>query len=142
MQDSAKKRNVNIDLSLPNRGIEAYIDETKIKNALQNVLYNGIVYSEAGNNIDITLKMRKDSFVVTIKDHGFGMLPETLEDVFEPFQRGERAEQKYPDGAGLGLYIAKTYIEFHQGSININTKEDEGTTVEVVIPLRPKFSDL
>lgn len=92
------------------------LDGEKIRQAILNILDNAIRYTEKGG---ITIKLKKeDSKVqIIISDTGSGLTKEELAKMFESFSRGSAGTRLYTEGAGLGLYIAKKFVEMHSGKI-------------------------
>ena len=75
---------------------------------------------------------------ITISDTGVGIAPEEQKRVFERMYRGRSADAGATDtrGLGLGLYLAKQFIEAHSGMISLNSKPQVGTTVYIQLPIR------
>jgi len=81
-----------------------------------------------GGTIRINLEERRDHLLAEIEDSGFGISPENLKKIFNPFFT---TKQK---GSGLGLAIVGKIIEGHEGSVAIESKEGEGTKVKIQLP--------
>ena len=71
-----------------------------------------------------------------IKDRGIGIPKIALDKIFDKFFRAENALKAYPDGAGIGLPLARKIIKAHGGSILIDSIENEGTTVTIFLPIK------
>ena len=74
-------------------------------------------------------------FYVKVIDNGVGIAPEFQEHVFERFYRVDKARSRETGGTGLGLAITRNIVILHQGAIKLQSKEGEGTTFTVRIPL-------
>ena len=74
-------------------------------------------------------------FIITIKDYGQGIPEEDLPYIFEPFYRVDKSRSKRTGGYGLGMSLCKKIIDRHQGKIQINSKVNQGTTVEILLPV-------
>lgn len=74
------------------------------------------------------------SFILTVRDTGMGMDPETVAHVFDRFYRSEQARQVNPQGTGLGLPIAEWIANRHGGRIDIASERGRGTTARVLLP--------
>jgi len=111
------------------------MDAEKIKHALTNILNNAILYTLEGG---ITIKVSKNKVFVTIeiKDTGVGIEKDEIEKVFLSFSRGERGRELYTQGTGLGLYVAKSFVEMHKGKIICESEgRNKGTTFYIQIPI-------
>ena len=106
-------------------------DQDKLSMAFQNIVSNAIDYTPDGGSIDVTLKKEENQVIIEIKDTGIGIPEEAQAHIFEKFYRGDNAKKTETDRSGLGLYITKTIIEKHGGTVTIESKEGEGTKVVV-----------
>lgn len=116
-------------------------DFNKIKKTLEVVIKNAILYSNQNGEINIESKIiqnnSKSLVQINITDSGLGISTKESEHIFEEFYRSDRARLKIPDGLGLGMFIAKTFTEAHDGSIEIKSSgEDMGTNVTITIPVK------
>lgn len=130
----AAKRNIELVFE-SYRPVMADVDEVKISIALNNIIENAIKYNYDDGWVRITLNADHKFFFVTIQDSGVG-IPEDLQDsVFERFYRVDKARSRETGGTGLGLAITRNAILLHRGSIKLYSKEKEGTTFTVRVPL-------
>ena len=106
----------------------------KIKQALLNILSNAVKYSTAGGTVDLTLRQTDQHLEIRVRDEGIGIDMDQLDYVFEPFGRLQSTFTAMPDGAGLGLPIARRLMELHGGDITIESNPGEGTTVTLQLP--------
>jgi signal transduction histidine kinase len=114
--------------------IKTLADETLLRHILNNILSNAVKYSGNEKQIDFSVIIDNDKIIFTITDHGIGIPEEDLKYIFEPFHRASNAE--LIKGTGLGLSIVKRCVELHEGSIEIKSAIDKGTTVIVKIPFK------
>lgn len=106
-------------------------DEQLMRTALLNVLENGCKYSpDRTTKVQLGTKDRK--LIVSFTDRGIGILPEDLPNIFQPFYRGSNT--KNVQGHGIGLSMVKGIIKIHSGSIHIESRPGEGTTVSITLP--------
>lgn len=126
----------NIELILESfRPVVADIDEVKISIALNNLIENAIKYNYDEGYVRVTLNADHKFFYVKIQDTGVG-IPEDVQDkVFDRFYRVDKARSRETGGTGLGLSLTRNAILLHRGSIKLYSKEKEGTTFTVRIPL-------
>lgn len=114
------------------------LDPEKIKTVLQNIIANGLKYSEDdADPVAISLERQDAHAVFIIRDHGIGIPEEALPYVFEPFYRVDTSRSRNTGGYGLGLSLSKAIIEAHKGRIEIESEPGRGTTVRFYLPIEP-----
>ncbi len=126
-----------VDLTLDSfRPVNAEIDKTKMTLALSNLVENGIKYNKPeGGWVRVSLNADHKYFYVTVADSGIGIPEEAQNHIFERFYRVDKSHSREIGGTGLGLAITKSAIVMHRGAIKVSSKEKEGTTFSVRIPL-------
>ena len=125
-----------IDLFLDSfRPVEADVDEVKFTLAISNLVENGIKYNVDEGWVRVTLDADHKDFFVTVADSGMGIPEDSLERIFERFYRVDKSHSREIGGTGLGLAITRDAIAMHHGNIKVSSKEGEGTTFAVRIPL-------
>ncbi len=97
----------------------ANIDVPKIKFVIQTLLENAIVYTGAGGKICMNVGKEKDRVIFKITDSGIGISKEELPYLFTKFYRGSEAKKAYTEGLGIGLSMAKIFIERHGGILKV-----------------------
>lgn len=117
------------------RPVMADVDEVKISIALNNLIENAIKYNYDDGWVRVTLNADHKFFYVKIQDSGVGIPEEFQDKVFERFYRVDKARSRETGGTGLGLALTRNVILLHRGSIKLYSKEKEGTTFTVRIPL-------
>jgi signal transduction histidine kinase len=111
------------------------LDAVRVRHALRCVIDNAIKFSKVNGVVDIrTTLSDQRGIVVAVADRGVGICREDLENVFLPFQRRVPSTARRYNGAGVGLALAKKYVEFHEGKIWLTSEPDVGTTVEIMLP--------
>ena len=126
----------NIDLILDSfRPVEADVDEVKFTLAISNLVENGIKYNVDDGWVRVSLDADHKFFYVTVSDSGMGIPEDSLEKIFERFYRVDKSHSREIGGTGLGLAIARGSIFMQHGTINVNSREEEGTTFTVRMPL-------
>ena len=130
----AKKRNIEVVYESI-REVTADVDEVKLSLALSNLVENAIKYNREEGWVRVTLDADHKFFYVKVADNGVGIPEEFQKRVFERFYRVDKARSRETGGTGLGLAIAKNIVMMHQGAIKLQSKEGEGTTFTVRIPL-------
>ncbi len=126
----------NVELVLESyRAVVAEADETKLSQALTNLVENAVKYNQDGGWVHVTLNADHRYFYVRIEDNGIGIPDEDQERVFERFYRVDKSHSKEIGGTGLGLAITRNIVLMHRGEIKLYSKEGEGTTFQLRIPL-------
>jgi len=135
-EDIARSRNITYDLELPTQNVTAYIDTIKLEKVIFNLLSNAFKFTDREGQIDVILKEIGKNFIVTIKDDGVGVKKEMQKDIFQRFyEKDHTVNDSIIKGTGIGLALSKELVELHQGSLSITSKEGEGSSFEVKIPL-------
>lgn len=130
----AKKKNVELIFE-SFRAVKAEVDEVKLSLALSNLIENAIKYNNEDGYVRVSLNADHKFFFVKVSDSGIGIPEEYQDQIFERFYRVDKARSRGTGGTGLGLSITKNVILMHHGEIRLYSKEDEGTTFTVRIPL-------
>lgn len=130
----ADDKNIKIVLNQLDK-IQIYLDQDKIYQALTNIIYNAIKYTEDYGKVEVSLFRRGQYAVIKISDSGIGIPEESIPYIFERFYRVDSARSRQTGGSGLGLSISEQIISLHQGSIEIESTLNIGTTFYVKIPM-------
>ena len=130
----ADKRNIDLILDCF-RPVDADVDEVKFTLAVSNLVENGIKYNVDDGWVRVSLDADHKYFYITVADSGMGIPEDSIERIFERFYRVDKSHSKEIGGTGLGLAITKSSIAMHHGTIKVFSKEGEGTTFSVRIPL-------
>ena len=126
----------SIDLILDSfRPVEADVDEIKFTSAISNLVENAIKYNVDDGWVRVSLDADHKYFYVTVADSGMGIPEDSLERIFERFYRVDKSHSREIGGTGLGLAITRSTIAMHHGVIKVFSREGEGTTFSVRIPL-------
>jgi signal transduction histidine kinase len=109
-------------------------DADALRSAVQNLVGNAVKYSTNGATVDVTASADGPRVEVRVADRGLGIDAEDLPHVFKPFYRGRRAVDAQIRGTGVGLSVVRHVIAAHHGTIGIDSRAGEGTTVTVKLP--------
>lgn len=110
------------------------IDTDLIQRALQNILINGIVHNPPETKIDVSIQKKLNLLLIKITDNGKGMDEETQRNLFETYYRGTPTDRP-TEGSGLGMSIAKKFIELHHGSICVKSTMGRGSSIFIELPI-------
>ena len=126
----------NVELVLESfRPVLAELDKTKFTLAISNLVENAIKYNNQDGWVKVSLNADHKFFYVKVADNGIGIPEEAQEHVFERFYRVDKARSRAAGGTGLGLAITRSIVYSHHGAIKLYSRENEGTTFTVRIPL-------
>lgn len=109
-------------------------DETLIRHILINLLTNSLKYSSGDRKVELSISTIKEQLFIKIKDYGIGINENELKNIWEPFYRGSNVSNI--KGTGLGATIVKRCVGLHGGKINIQSKQNEGTIIELLLPFQ------
>lgn len=127
----------NIELTLVNKKeVFAEVDATRISQIMNNLVENAIKYNRDDGRVILTIDADHQYFEMTVEDTGIGIPEEVQGKVYERFYRVDKSRSREIGGTGLGLSITKSAVLRHHGTISMTSKEGEGTTFVVRIPLR------
>jgi signal transduction histidine kinase len=127
----------NIELVLESfKPIIAEVDETKLTLALSNLVENGIKYNHENGWVHVSLNVDNKYFFVKVEDSGIGISEADQEHIFERFYRADKSHSREIGGTGLGLAITRSAVLMHHGAIKVYSKQGQGTTFTVRIPLK------
>ncbi len=126
----------NVELVLESvRPVAAQIDELQFTMALNNLLENAIKYNRENGYVRVSVNADHKFFYLRISDSGIGIPAEYIDKIFERFYRVDKARSRQTGGTGLGLSITRNIIILHKGTIKVYSKENEGTTFTIRVPL-------
>lgn len=134
LEQKAKAKNIQIDQRL-DEDLIVIGDEEKLKQVFINIVENAIHYSPENARVIIESKQINQEVQISIIDVGIGIPSEDLPHLTERFYRVNKARSRSDGGSGLGLSIVDQIVKQHQGSLKINSKLQQGTSVIVTLPL-------
>ncbi|HEY5534017.1 MAG TPA: ATP-binding protein [Ignavibacteria bacterium] len=127
-----KSKNIKIELSISGAARDVNIDTNMMYLILSNLISNAIKYSGSGEIVKVDLIFGKKEVIISIADYGIGIPEDEQENLFMVFYRARNS--KDIKGYGLGLAITKQFIEMHNGKIEFESRENEGSKFTVTIP--------
>jgi signal transduction histidine kinase len=124
---------VSIESLIPPDLPTVLADETRVKQIVNNLLYNALRHTPEGGLIVLQARPLGDMVQVSTSDTGRGIPPEALPNVFERYFQAER-DERHVEGTGLGLSIVKQLVEAHGGTIWVESEIGQGTTFRFTLP--------
>lgn len=126
----------NVEISIEGASSIIPADKDRIYQVITNLLSNAIKYTTSGGQIRVQVKDEDVSAIVVIEDNGIGISEKDLPYIFERFYRTDQSRNRKTGGAGIGLTIAKSIVEAHNGRIMVESTENKGSRFTVVLPKR------
>lgn len=121
--------------------ISIFTDDGRIKQIIKNLLSNAIKFTDKGT-INITLE-KHDTFIsIKVIDEGIGIEKSKLKTVFERFKQADGSTTRKYGGTGLGLSVSRELAELLSGELNVQSKVGEGSTFELILPLKTNITNI
>lgn len=131
IQSAHPQRVINFEMKL-DKITRIIGDCDKLKSVIESIIDNAIKYSPAESPITIILNVIRKNFVITVQDLGKGISKRDLPYIFEGFYKPDYNQEH---GMIIGLFMAKSIIDYHKGKINIKSTQGKGTSVEILLPV-------
>lgn len=135
----ASIKDINIIFDTDNEDIIMSVDLDKIERILLNLISNAIKFSNENSNIYINIKKLEQKIIISVKDEGVGIEPKNLSKIFDKFTQIDETMIRKNEGSGIGLSIVKSFVELHEGKIDVTSSINNGS--EFIIELPIKISD-
>lgn len=133
LQTKANAREVTLTVEtepLSVLGNESYLGEL-----FYNLIDNAIKYNRQGGKVMVSVHRQNSRAIIQVADTGIGIPPEHQSRIFERFYRVDKSRSKETGGTGLGLSIVKHIVEFHQGTLQLQSAPEVGTKITIHLPL-------
>lgn len=130
------RKNLNVDVDLPELGIPVVALADSITQVIYNLLDNAVKFVDEGGRLSVRAERRGDQAFVAVGNSGAGIAPEELPLVFDRFHKTDKSRSGDRDGVGLGLYIVKTIVLAHGGDIYV-TSQNGWTEFSFTLPVKP-----
>ena len=133
LQSAAAARNVTITVE------GEPVELTGVRRLLYEIIFNlcdnAIKYNTDGGRVQVTVTKENETAAVTVRDTGIGIPPDQQDRVFERFYRVDKSHSKASGGTGLGLSIVKHAVQYHHGTIHLQSEVGKGTEIRVTFPV-------
>ena len=134
MEPRAREQGVILARSCQNMR-PVYADPKSIEEIFNNLVTNAINYSPDGGQVTVTAEGLGEYMEIKVSDTGVGIDPEELPKIFDKFYRVKHAKTRQVMGTGLGLAIVKGVVESHNGTIDVESVPNKGTTFRILLPV-------
>ncbi len=137
VRERAQRHGLTVQLAVDSRVGEVVGDERKVKQILLNLLSNAVKFTPEGGRIGVTAAPADGFVEIAVSDTGIGIAPEDREAIFEEFRQARSDYARKREGTGLGLTLAKRFVELHGGRIRVESEVGKGSTFTFTLPVRP-----
>lgn len=131
----ARRKEIHLHFLPAQSPVSLMVDKAKMEQVINNLLSNGIKYTQAGGEVVLEVSGSATEVVIRVRDNGLGIKEEDLERLFLPFERIDSGGKDEEKSSGLGLAIVKKIIDAHGGKIWAESALGEGTTFSVALPV-------
>ena len=134
LEDYTRIKNINLKFACTKDKVEYYCNKESMQRIVMNLISNSIKYCKVQGNIEVVLNDYENEIVILVKDDGIGMDQKFLQKAFERYSMKENNKNKLiTRSSGIGLFLVKKMVEEQNGSINISSKLNEGTCIEIIL---------
>ena len=136
VRERATRHGITLTHSVDERLGDIVADERKVKQILVNLLSNAVKFTPEGGRVGLTATAADDVVTIAVSDTGIGIAPEDQAAIFEEFRQVGRDDARKQEGTGLGLTLAKKFVELHGGRIWVESQVGQGSTFSFTLPVR------
>jgi two-component system OmpR family sensor kinase len=109
-------------------------DSERLHQVIAVLVHNAMMHTPLGTNVELSGRTAASTVAIEVVDHGPGMDVAVAENAFERFFRGDPSRSRHSGGSGLGLSIAKSIVDAHDGTISLTTSPGTGCRFRIVLP--------
>lgn len=132
---SATDKRLSLTYNGPTSHCYVIADQISLNEVINNLINNAIKYTNPGGSVEVTLTHRDQEYVIQFRDTGIGIPKSAVPNLFTKFYRVHGGLNSGSTGTGLGLFISKSIIERHGGTIKVESEEGRGSTFTITIPV-------
>jgi signal transduction histidine kinase len=135
VKERAARHGITLDVAIDPGPGEIVGDERKVKQVLLNLLSNAVKFTPEGGRIGLRASRKDGAVEIAVTDTGIGIAPEDQAAIFEEFRQVGHDETRKQEGTGLGLTLAKKFVELHGGRIWVESAPGQGSTFTFTLPV-------
>jgi two-component system sensor histidine kinase SenX3 len=140
VRSAAEQRSVTLVLDEPDPPVHIVGDRRQLVSAIHALLENAVAFSYEGGTVRIGGSQSDGEVRLSVADTGVGIPTRDLERIFERFYRVDHGRSRATGGTGLGLSIVRHVASNHQGRVEVDSREGEGSTFTLVLPNPPEYT--
>ena len=137
VRERAMRHGIRLELAVGAGVGELVGDERKIKQILLNLLSNAVKFTPEGGHVGVRAERANGAVEVSVSDTGIGIAPEDQEAIFDEFRQVGTDYARKREGTGLGLTLARKFVELHGGTLWVKSRVGQGSTFTFALPERP-----
>jgi two-component system NtrC family sensor kinase len=136
VRERATRHGITLTQTVDERLGDIVADERKVKQILLNLLSNAVKFTPEGGRVGLVATVAEGGITISVSDTGIGIVPEDQAAIFEEFRQVGRDDARKQEGTGLGLTLAKKFVELHGGRIWVQSQVGHGSTFSFTLPVR------
>ena len=134
IETQAQQADLKLSVALDPEALFVRADDRRLRQILINLLSNAVKFTPEGGSVSVKSARRNGGLAISVSDTGIGMAPEDIPKALAPFGQIQRKVRRKQEGTGLGLPLAKQFVELHGGTFAIDSQLNGGTTVTFLLP--------
>ncbi|MDP9302304.1 MAG: HAMP domain-containing histidine kinase, partial [Actinomycetota bacterium] len=142
LAERAARAGITLRLNVDPQEIVIEADQRKLHQVVFNLLSNAIKFTPPGGRVDVSAQVSDGVVEVAVVDTGSGIAPEDQQLIFEEFQQARGDPGKRQEGTGLGLPLARRFVELHGGRLWVESAPGTGSTFRFTLPIRQREPSL
>jgi heavy metal sensor kinase len=131
----AASKQISVTARIPSQPVYIIGDQEALRQLCQILVENAIKYTVAGGSVSAEVSRTQEQATILVRDTGIGIAPADLPRIFDRFWRADKVRSRETGGVGLGLAIASSIVERHQGTIEVESELGRGSLFRVCLPL-------
>ncbi len=140
VRSAAEQRRITIELNEPSPPVHVIGDRRQLVSAIHSLLENAVTFSYEDSVVQVGGSQSNGEIKLAVADSGVGIPARDLERIFERFYRVDHGRSRDSGGTGLGLSIVRHVASNHQGRVEVDSREGEGSTFTLVLPSPPEYA--
>jgi two-component system sensor histidine kinase SenX3 len=140
VRSAAEQRRITIVLDEPDPPVYVLGDRRQLVSAIHSLLENAVTFSYEDSVVRVSGSRSDGEVRLSVTDTGVGIPARDLERIFERFYRVDHGRSRDSGGTGLGLSIVRHVASNHQGRVEVDSREGEGSTFTVILPSPPEYA--
>ena len=140
VRSAAEQRRITIELDEPDPPVHVVGDRRQLVSAIHSLLENAVTFSYEDSKVTVSASQADGEIRLSVADSGVGIPTRDLERIFERFYRVDHGRSRSTGGTGLGLSIVRHVASNHQGRVEVDSREGEGSTFTLVLPNPPEYT--
>jgi signal transduction histidine kinase len=135
----ASNKKISVEVKVDTSLEKVQADRTKLRQILYNLINNAIKFTPEKKKVTVSAFKKEEMIEIKVSDSGIGLSKEDYEKMFMPFIKADFSISREYSGIGIGLYIAKNFIDLHGGKIWVESKGEKGSTFIFTLPMKRKI---